>query len=125
MFYWQFNRAGSAGVIDDGHLGFYSPYTSALWTPGRDTCQAAALPARRKTRIVASRDPTVDRCVSLALDWLNKLHVSRVENSTKEQVTASQVADDEFRKRIEQSDKRLRGSAVDRPTDDSRQTTKS
>ena len=73
---------------------------------------------------MASRDPTVDRCVSLALDWLNKLHVSRVDNSTEGHVTASQVADDEFRRRLEQPAKRLRGSAVDKPTDDSRQTAK-
>jgi hypothetical protein len=51
--------------------------------------------------------------------------MSRVDNSTEEHVTASQVADDEFRKRLEQPDKRLRGSAVDRPADDSRQTAKS
>ena len=74
---------------------------------------------------MASHDPTAAKSISLALDWLNKLHVSRVDNSTKEQVTASQVADDEFRRRLERPDKRVRGSAVDRPTDDSRQTIKS
>ena len=74
---------------------------------------------------MASRDPTVDRCVSLALAWLNKLHVNRVDNSTGEHVTASQVTNDEFSRRLERPNKRVRGSAVDRPTDDSRQTIKS
>ena len=69
---------------------------------------------------MASRDPTVDRCVSLALDWLNKLHVSRVDNSTEEPVTASQVADNEFRSRLEHPRKQLQDTANQRTRDDSR-----
>jgi hypothetical protein len=57
---------------------------------------------------MASRDDPVDgKCISLALDWLSKLHESRVvNNAIGEHVTASQVTTDEFRKRLEQPNMR-------------------
>ncbi len=61
---------------------------------------------------MASHDPTATRSISLALDWLAKLHVRRVNNSTGEHVSASQVANDEFSRRLEQPDKRLRASMI-------------
>jgi hypothetical protein len=50
---------------------------------------------------VASSESNNAQCISLALDWLSKLHARRVANSTGENVTASQVTNDEFRQRLE------------------------
>jgi hypothetical protein len=50
---------------------------------------------------MASRDPTDDKCISLALNWLSRLHERRVNNRTGEHVSASEVGMDEFRKRLE------------------------
>ena len=63
---------------------------------------------------MASHDPTVAKSIGLALDWLNKLHERRVNNVTQEHVSASQVANDEFSRRLEQPDKQLRVSAIQR-----------
>ena len=69
---------------------------------------------------MVSRDPTTARSISLALDWLNKLHVRRVNNSTAEHVSASQVATDEFSGRLQHPGKQLQGTATQRPKGDSR-----
>ena len=68
----------------------------------------------RDARAMASHDPTAAKSISLALGWLNKLHERRVNNSTGEHVSASQVANDEFSRRLEHPDKRLRPSAIQR-----------
>ena len=69
---------------------------------------------------MASRDPTTAKSISLALDWLNKLHVRRVNNSAGEHVSASQVASDEFSRRLQHPGKQLQGTANQRPKGDSR-----
>ena len=67
---------------------------------------------------MALRDPTAAKSISLALDWLNKLHVRRVNTFTGEHVSASQVTADEFCRRLEQPRKQVQGTASQRSMDD-------
>ena len=72
----------------------------------------------KRSRAMALPDPTAAKSISLALDWLNKLHVRRVNTFAGEHVSASQVTTDEFCRRLEQPGKQVQGTANQRSKSD-------